>query len=173
MKKKIIKNLILDVDGVFTDGQFHYTTEGKTAKIFGPDDNDGLALIRPYLNIVAVTGDKKGFEITKKRIDDMKIPLFQVSTFERIHWIKSQGYNLSETVYMGDGIFDAMVFDKVGYSIAPANAFPAIKKYADHVTKLSGGHGAVAEACLHLLEKFFKKVDMLNLKIQEGEWGNK
>ncbi len=172
--KKNIKNFILDVDGVFTDGQFHYTLEGKSAKIFGPDDHDALLLVKPFLNIIAVTGDKKGFPITQKRIEqDMKLPLFQVSTFERIDWIRSQ-FKLEETVYMGDGIFDAMVFDKVGYSIAPANAFPAIKEYANYVTKTSGGHGAVAEACLHIMEKFFKKLDLLNLKVEKGgEWGGK
>ena len=169
-----IKNLVLDVDGVFTDGQFHYTAEGKSAKIFGPDDHDALLLLKPYLNIVAVTGDKKGFPITMKRIgDDMKMPLFQVSTFDRVAWIKER-YNPAETIYMGDGIFDAMVFDTVGYAIAPANAFSEIKKYADFVTKSSGGHGAVAEACWHIMKKFFTPLDILNLKVEKGgEWAGK
>lgn len=159
-----MKNFIIDVDGVFTDGQFHYTTEGKVAKIFGPDDNDALSLIKPFINIVVVSGDKRGFAITKKRIEeDMKLPLFQVSTSERIDWIKKR-YNPKETIYMGDGVFDAMVFSKVGYSIAPTNAFEAIKKHADFVTKSAGGSGAVAEACFHIMKKFFKPLDILNLK---------
>lgn len=169
-----MKNFVIDVDGVFTDGQFHYTVEGKVAKIFGPDDNDALLLIKPYMNIVVVTGDKKGFPITKKRIeDDMKLPLYQVSTFERAEWIATK-FNPKETIYMGDGVFDAMVFKTVGYAIAPLNAFEQIKEHADYVTKAKGGSGAVAEACFHIMEKFFKPLDILHLKLENGgEWQGK
>ena len=67
------KVFILDVDGVMTNGQFLYSKEGKEMKVFGPDDNDALCLLKPYLEIRFVTGDKKGFKISKKRInDDMK-----------------------------------------------------------------------------------------------------
>lgn len=173
MKKHNLKNLILDMDGVFTDGQFHYTVDGKVAKIFGADDGDALHLVKPFLNVVIITGDKRGFAITKKRIvDDMKLPLHQVSTFERISWIK-ENFKPEETIYMGDGIFDAMVFNEVGYSIAPANAFFKIKEHADYVTQASGGRGAVAEAVWHLMEKFFTPLDELKLKIDGGEWGKK
>ena len=168
------KNLILDVDGVFTDGQFHYTAEGKSSKIFGPDDHDAILLVKPYLNVVAVTGDKKGFAITQKRIEhDMKLPLHIVSTFERAQWIK-ENFNPEETIYMGDGIFDPMVFNEVAYGIAPANAFFKTKEHADFVTSSEGGRGAVAEACWHIMEKFFKPLDPLDLKLDEGgEWGKK
>jgi 3-deoxy-D-manno-octulosonate 8-phosphate phosphatase (KDO 8-P phosphatase) len=56
--------LIMDVDGVLTTGQFFYTAKGKAMKVFGPDDNDGLSLLKPYIEIRFVTGDKKGFEIS-------------------------------------------------------------------------------------------------------------
>jgi 3-deoxy-D-manno-octulosonate 8-phosphate phosphatase (KDO 8-P phosphatase) len=168
-----MKNFIIDVDGVLTDGQFHYTTEGKVAKIFGPDDADGLLLIKPFINVIAVTGDKRGFPITQKRVEeDMKLPLFQVSTFERVAWIEER-YPLEECIYMGDGIFDAMVFDKVGYAIAPANVFEKTKPYADYVTNSVGGSGAVAEACFHIMEKFFTPLDPLNLRIEGGVWVEK
>lgn len=155
-KKKIKpKYLILDVDGVFTDGKFHYTTEGKVMKKFGPDDNDGLALLKDRLYVHAVSGDKRGFGITKKRIaDDMKLPLDLVSTFERLEWI-SERFNPEETIYMGDGILDPLVFKGVAYGIAPANSFYETKKMADFVTKSKGSEGAVAEACIHILKEFF------------------
>src|SRR3989338_9996971 len=112
------KHFILDVDGVLTDGRFYYTTEGKAMKAFGPDDHDGLLLLKPYMNICFVTGDRKGFDITKKRIaDDMKFPLELVSTIGRVEWMKEKGFEPKESIYMGDGIFDAMVFDKIGYGI--------------------------------------------------------
>ena len=153
------KVFILDTDGVITTGQFFYTAEGKAMKIFGPDDNDALSLLKPYLETRFVTGDKKGYPISKKRIsDDMKFQLDLVSTIHRVEWIKER-YNLAEVIYMGDGIFDHYVMQRVGYSIAPANADKLTASQANYVTKRSGGDRAVAEACLHILEKFFEPYD--------------
>lgn len=169
-----IKNFILDVDGVLTDGKFYYTAEGKAMKAFGPDDHDALLLLKPHLNICIVTGDRKGFEISKKRIaDDMKFRLELVSTFERVKWMRDNEFDPKESIYMGDGIFDALVFNEVAYSIAPANAFYMTKDKADFVTRASGGDSAVAEACVHVLEKFFTPFDHLHINLERGsgEWG--
>ncbi len=168
-----LKHFILDVDGVFTDGKFYYTAEGKVMKLFGPDDHDALLLIKKHLNILMVTGDKKGFEISKKRVEtDMHFPLHMVSTHERVEWIR-QRFDPQEVVYMGDGIFDAKVFSEVGYCIAPANAFFKTKELANFVTEKEGGAGAVAEACWHLAEKFFTPLDLSGMKLNagQGEWG--
>ncbi len=171
---KTPKVFILDVDGVMTTGQFLYTETGKVMKVFGPDDNDGLSLLQPYLPIRFVTGDKKGFNISHKRIvDDMKYPLDLVSTIKRVKWIADR-YDLDEVIYMGDGIFDHYVFAKVGYSIAPANSDYIAKEKANYITKRSGGDRAVAEACLHILETFFEPYDpglLPNSQIKvSGEW---
>jgi len=165
---------ILDVDGVMTTGHFLYSSEGKTMKVFGPDDNDGLSLLKERIEIRFVTGDKKGFPISKKRIiDDMNFPLDLVSTIRRIDWIKER-YLLDEVIYMGDGIFDHYVMREVGYAIAPANADKYAKQHAHFVTERSGGDRAVAEACLHILEKFFAAFDptaLPNAQIKlSGEW---
>ena len=74
---------------------------------------------------------------------------------------------------MGDGIHDAKIFDYVCYSIAPNNAFYIAKNKADYVTNAKSGEGAVAEACLHILEKFFDEkfdVHSLNLEKGSGAW---
>jgi len=65
-KKIVPKNFIIDVDGVMTDGQFHYSVDGKVMKVFGPEDSDALSLIKDYFVIHFVTGDKRGFEISKE-----------------------------------------------------------------------------------------------------------
>jgi 3-deoxy-D-manno-octulosonate 8-phosphate phosphatase (KDO 8-P phosphatase) len=150
-----IKNLILDVDGVLTTGQFLYTKNGKYAKIFGPHDNDGIKLINKYLKVYAVSADKRGFSITKRRVEvDMKIPLTLVGEEDRLKWIK-KNFDLKKSIYMGDGIHDIRIFKEVAYGIAPANAFYLVKKSADFVTISNSGEGAVCEACLHILKKFF------------------
>jgi 3-deoxy-D-manno-octulosonate 8-phosphate phosphatase (KDO 8-P phosphatase) len=153
MNKKI-ENLILDVDGVLTTGQFLYIKTGKYAKVFGPHDSDGIKMISKHIKVLAVTADRRGFAITKKRVrNDMKLPLSFVKEEERLEWMKNN-FDLSKTVYMGDGIFDAFIFKYVKYSIAPNNAFYLAKEKADFVTRHNAGEGAVAEACMHLLDKF-------------------
>ncbi len=150
---------ILDVDGVMTTGHFLYSVDGKVMKIFGPDDNDGLSLLKANIEIRFVTGDKKGFLISKKRIvDDMDFPLDIVSTIRRIDWIKER-YPLDKVIYMGDGIFDHYVMREVGYAISPSNGDKLAKQHADFITERSGGDRAVAEACLHIMEKFFTPFD--------------
>jgi 3-deoxy-D-manno-octulosonate 8-phosphate phosphatase (KDO 8-P phosphatase) len=172
--KKIPTILILDVDGVMTTGQFLYTAEGKAMKVFGADDNDGLSLLKAHLKIRFVTGDKKGFAISKKRIvDDMGFDLDLVSTIRRVEWI-AERYKLDEVIYMGDGIFDHYVMTKVSYSIAPSNADKNAKAYASFVTERSGGNRAVAEASLHILENFFTPYNPNLLPSNQlklsGEW---
>lgn len=158
-----------------TDGKFYYSAEGKTMKAFGPDDHDALSLLKPHLEIIFVTGDHSGYEISSARIiKDMHMQLELVSTIKRIDWIRER-WSPQEVAYIGDGIFDHYVFKEVGYSIATANADPFAKQSANYITTRSGGDRAVAEASLHLLEKFFNAYDrsMLpdaNLKLS-GRWG--
>ena len=170
------KNFILDVDGVFTDGKFYYSSEGKMFKVFGDADSDALTLIKNYVHVEMVTGDKRGFPISQKRIqDDMGYKLNLVSTFERVEWIESR-FNLTETIYMGDGLFDTLVFDKIGFGISPSNAFFNTKKNANYVTNSKGGEGAVAEACVYIIENIlnldFNKIIREPIK-ESGIWKKK
>jgi 3-deoxy-D-manno-octulosonate 8-phosphate phosphatase (KDO 8-P phosphatase) len=163
MTKLQPSTFIIDVDGVLTDGGFYYSADGKIMKKFGADDNDALSLLRPYLEIIFVTGDKRGFPISKKRVvDDMHYPLEMVSTIKRIDWI-AERYKSDKVIYMGDGIFDHYVMKNVGYSISVADADENAKKYANYVTTRTGGKRALAEASLHILEKFFTPYDETKL----------
>jgi 3-deoxy-D-manno-octulosonate 8-phosphate phosphatase (KDO 8-P phosphatase) len=171
---KPFRAFILDVDGVLTTGHFFYSADGKVMKIFGPDDHDALSLLSGYVEIRFVTGDRKGFAITRKRVvEDMKYPLDLVSTIRRVEWIEER-YPLENVIYMGDGIFDPYVMKKVGYAIATADADPLARKAAHFVTERKGGDRAVAEACLHILEKFFTPYDPDKLPGDQlkisGEW---
>jgi 3-deoxy-D-manno-octulosonate 8-phosphate phosphatase (KDO 8-P phosphatase) len=157
------KVFIIDVDGILTDGGFYYSSEGKIMKKFGADDNDALSLLKPYIDIIFVTGDKRGFQISSKRIvSDMHMQLELVSTIKRIEWIKEK-YNPKQVIYMGDGIFDHYVMKEVGYSISVSDGDENTQKYANYVTSRHGGNRAVAEACLHILKVFFVPYDEAKL----------
>ena len=167
------KLFILDVDGVMTDGKFYYTAEGKIMKIFGADDSDALGLLKKHLEIRFITGDKKGFSISKKRIvDDMGYKLDLVSTINRLEWLKGIA-PLDKIIFMGDGIFDHYALKEVGYAIVPSNGDKNAKSFANFVTERDGGDRAVAEACLHILNEFFEGYDLKkNLSPNDisGEW---
>ena len=76
-RKKIVPiNFLIDLDGVFTDGKFHYSEKGKILKVFGADDHDAINILKNYMYIHIITADVKGFEISRKRIsEDMNLPL--------------------------------------------------------------------------------------------------
>lgn len=141
-----IKSVVIsDVDGCLTDGRYIYTADGKVAKVFGPHDNDGVKLLKANdIDVVFISADKRGFPITKKRIEDMKCPIFNVSEAERVDWvrdyIKENNYQFS--VFFGDGINDVPVKDVVTYFVCPANARIEAKFAAVHVTESIGGQGA-------------------------------
>ena len=154
------KHLILDVDGVFTDGKIYQSTEGKVFKVFGPDDHDAINLIKKKLQVTVVSADNRGFEITKTRIEkDMGLDLHLVGSRDRVQWISTR-FDLSDCVYMGDGFYDPLVFRVVNYSIAPANASIRVQREANYITNSRGSEGAVAEACVHLLDQFFGGFDL-------------
>ncbi len=151
------KCFILDVDGVVTSGQFLYSENGKKYKIFGPDDADALNILKSYLQIQFITADKRGFDISKKRIvDDMGYNLELVGARHRIKWLSSK-WDLNDVIYMADGIWDGLIFNKVKLGIAPQNAFYKTKEMAHFVTKHKSGDRAVAEAVIYILENYFDK----------------
>ena len=152
-----MKYFILDVDGVMTTGQFLYDSSGKSHKIFGPDDSDGLKMIRNHLNIHFVSADERGFGISKMRInDDMGYKIDLVPSNERTKWIE-ENYSLSETIYMGDGIHDAKLIKECMYGIVPQNGRQEAKEVADFVTPSNSGEGAVLDACLKIKDIYFSK----------------
>lgn len=148
--------LILDVDGVMTTGQFLYSENGKEYKVFGPHDNDGIKLIQDKIKVIFISADKRGFAITKKRIvEDMNQELFMVSEGDRLEFIKTN-YGLENVIYIGDGYHDATILKQCCYGIAPQNARIEAKNAANYITPSKSGEGAVLDACLHIIEKFFQ-----------------
>lgn len=148
-------HLILDLDGVLTDGKFIYSKSGKTYKAFSVDDHDGIKLVQNFLDVHVISADSRGFEISKRRVvKDMNLSLTLVSIEDRLDWIR-RNFGLDNAIYMGDGIFDKAIFQEVYYAIAPSSALKEVRRAADFVTTAKGGERSVAEACLHIAKKFF------------------
>jgi 3-deoxy-D-manno-octulosonate 8-phosphate phosphatase (KDO 8-P phosphatase) len=156
-----IKNVVTDVDGVLTDGKFLYNNIGKVMKRFGPHDSDGFKILKSLgLNIQAISADKRGFSITKKRLTDMGVELTLVSEVGRLDWIRSR-YKLDETMFIGDGYFDIDALQQCAIGVAPQNAPDLIRESANAVTSSRGSEGVIFELALKFLE------DRNKLKLNE------
>jgi 3-deoxy-D-manno-octulosonate 8-phosphate phosphatase (KDO 8-P phosphatase) len=147
------KRFILDVDGVLNDGMLYWGVNGKPFKAFGNYDHDGLKLLRKHIEIEFVSADENGFGITHNRIvEHMKFPLTLVKEKDRLDFVLAKG-DPSETIFMGDGPYDAKIMPHVGLSFAPAQAWRTAVNAATYVTKRDGGRGAVMDACVIIMDK--------------------
>lgn len=140
---------VLDCDGTLTDGKMYYTKEGKTMKAFGCDDFDALRALSKKVEICFITADKKGFDIVKKRAEEMEIQLHLVSNKpkERWDWIV-QNFIGKTILFMGDGINDWYCLEKADMSFTVKDALDHILEAAQYVINRRGGDRAVAQACL-------------------------
>lgn len=166
--EKSITSVLFDVDGVFTDGSFYYSLDGKVFKKFGPEDGDGVKFLKSTgIKVAAISADHRGFKITNARMSDMGIPLELVSEADRYTYIKNN-FDFSSLAFVADGIFDAKALYSARCGIAPYNASKSAKRAADYVTNASGGSGAVAEAAFFIGRKFFPS-EFVNF-IRENEF---
>ncbi len=154
-KLKGIKLLILDVDGVMTDGRIIMDNDGREMKNFDVRDGHGVKIIQRYgVKVALLTGRES--EVVQHRARDLDIDdvyqgaLNKKDVFEKI-LLK---YNLPATAvaFLGDDIVDIPVLRRVGFSAAVADALDAVKESVDYITKRRGGHGAVREICELILQ---------------------
>jgi 3-deoxy-D-manno-octulosonate 8-phosphate phosphatase (KDO 8-P phosphatase) len=147
-KAKQIKMLIMDVDGVLTDGKIIIDTHGNELKIFNVYDGAGIDMAHKaglltaiisgrYCNAVVYRAKELHINEVYQSVGD-KIDVFH-SLLDKYMLVTSQ------VAYIGDDIFDIPLLEQVGLSIAPCNAIPEVKDIVDYVTKNSGGNGAVRE----------------------------
>lgn len=148
------KIVISDVDGCLTDGKFVYTADGKVAKIYGAHDNDGVKKLKKLgYDVVFISADKRGFPITKKRIEDMKCEITQVSEEERLEWVKNKIADYEWSAFFGDGISDIPAGTQVDLFGCPANARKEVKEVASFTTESKGGEGAFLDFALEIINR--------------------
>lgn len=154
-KLKKIKILILDVDGVMTDGRIIMDDSGREIKQFDVRDGHGLKIIQRYgIKVILLTGRQS--EVVKRRARDLGIKEIHQKVFNKKEVLKKilkkNKLTTEEVAYIGDDIIDIPVLKAVGFSAAVADALEVVKKIVDYVTKNSGGRGAVREICELLLQ---------------------
>jgi 3-deoxy-D-manno-octulosonate 8-phosphate phosphatase (KDO 8-P phosphatase) len=152
---RAIKLLILDVDGVMTDGRVILDNEGNEFKAFNVRDGHGIKmLIREGFKIAIVTGRQS--KVVERRALELGITdVFQkcLRKLETYDLLKNK-YSLTdkEIAYIGDDIVDLPLLARVGLSVSVADAVAEVRDRALIITKNPGGRGAVREICELLLE---------------------
>ena len=151
---KPFKILITDVDGILTDGKIYYSSKGKILKKFGPHDSDGIKFFKQFgVKVAAVTADKRGFDISKRRMDDMNIPLFHVPESNRVEGVLKVADGCP-FAFIGDGYHDIKVFNSAEIGYTTLNSLDIVRNAADVVLKTNGSEGALMLAFEHYLSLF-------------------
>jgi 3-deoxy-D-manno-octulosonate 8-phosphate phosphatase (KDO 8-P phosphatase) len=150
-----VKLLLMDCDGVLTDGRLYYSDKGETLKVFNVKDGQGIVMWHRAgfksgiisgrnSKIVSVRAAELGMHYVKVGSQD------KVKDFEEI--FESAGIKPEEVAYIGDDLPDITLLKKVGLSIAVSDSVREVIDEADYVTKQNGGLGAVREVTDLLLK---------------------
>ena len=162
-KAKKVELLILDVDGVLTDGGIILDENGAESKRFFAQDGHGLMLLR-NLNIELAIISGRYSKAVEHRAKDLNFTEIIQGSRDKLRDFKerfSQKYNLEQVCFVGDDIVDIQLMEKVGLSITVPNAnYNKLTDYSDWVTPRPGGFGAVRDACdLIVLANNDKKIN--------------
>lgn len=154
-KAKAIRLLVLDVDGVMTDGRVVFADSGEELKAFDVKDGHGIKmLMRSGVGVALLTGRES--RVVLHRAKDLGIDMVyqgakdKLPVFERI--LSEKGFIGEEVCYVGDDIVDLPVMRRCGLSISVADAHEELKGSVDYVTLMPGGRGAVREVCELILK---------------------
>jgi 3-deoxy-D-manno-octulosonate 8-phosphate phosphatase (KDO 8-P phosphatase) len=161
-KLKNIKLLILDVDGVLTDGSIIYNDNNSETKVFNVKDGLGIRLLMEAgIELCIATGRRS--DALHHRCKNLGI----VHIFDNVKdkaaildlILNQVGVSATEAAFIGDDLPDLALMKHIGLSIAVADAHETVREHADMVTAANGGSGAVREVCEAILKA-------------QGTWGN-
>jgi 3-deoxy-D-manno-octulosonate 8-phosphate phosphatase (KDO 8-P phosphatase) len=146
-----VRLLLLDVDGVLTDGRLYYGPEGELMKAFDVKDGHGIVLVRSHVALGVISG-RPG--LARARLEELRFQHLVFSQRDKLQGyaqLAPLGFADEEVAYMGDDVNDLGLLAKVGLSACPADAHPRVREAVHLVAKAPGGRGAVRELCDLLL----------------------
>ena len=150
-----VRLLILDVDGVLTDGGLQFDNRGEEYKTFNSLDGHGIRmLLDSDIEVAVITGRES--KIVSQRMQDLGVKhIYQgcrnkLTAFEEL--LQVTGIQPGLAAYAGDDLPDLPILQRVGFAIAVNNAHAFVKQHCDWVTTLPGGKGAVREITDLILE---------------------
>ncbi len=143
-----IRLVLLDVDGVLTDGRLYYGPEGEALKAFDVKDGHGIVLARDHVDFGVISG--RPGKASEARLRELRFKHLVFGERDKLAGyarFASLGIPDDEVAYMGDDVNDLPLLRKVGLSACPADARSEVKEAVHFVARSPGGRGAVRELC--------------------------
>jgi 3-deoxy-D-manno-octulosonate 8-phosphate phosphatase (KDO 8-P phosphatase) len=149
-RARAIKLVLMDCDGVLTDGRLELLENGDEQKTFHARDGQGISLLhRAGLKTGIISG--RTSSATERRARDLQMHYVRQYAKDKVAALDEilglAGVSGDETAYLGDDVGDIPVMKRVRLAAAVADAVPETKAAAHYITQLRGGHGAVREVC--------------------------
>ncbi|MFG6687638.1 cytidylyltransferase domain-containing protein [Mariniflexile sp. HNIBRBA6329] len=156
-----ITYLVLDVDGVFTDGGIYYNADGEMAKRFDMRDGMGLEILRQHgVEVMVLTSENS--ELVAQRMKKLQIQDTFLGVKDKYLFLKNvleaRNSDFQAVAYVGDDVNDLANICASAWSFAPANAMAIVQQHADIVLKNPSGAGAIREVC-ELILKYNKRYE--------------
>ena len=171
LRSRNIKLIVLDVDGVLTNGQIIFGHDGELMKAFHAQDGLGITLAHKVgIRTAIITGRES--QMVELRSQELKIgDVYQgaMSKTEALGALMDKyQLTLEEIAYIGDDLNDLPVLLRVGFACAVANAASEVKEHAHFITQEMGGNGAVREVIEFILKAQGKWEQILTEYLQGG-----
>ena len=145
-----IRMLVLDVDGVLTDGRLYFDNQGNEMKAFCTRDGLGMRVLQSHGTVLAFITGRQSDIVTHRAAQLGVEHVYQgrndkLNAFNEL--LSDTGMDEQQICYAGDDWIDIPVLDRVGLAVTVADADPVVKNRVHWVTACRGGHGAVREIC--------------------------
>lgn len=149
-RAKKVKLLLLDVDGVLSDGTLLYIDNSMESKAFHTQDGFGLRLLHEAGIETGIITARKSAVVERRGTELKMAHLYQnaknkITAFEEI--LSKTGLKTEEVAYMGDDWLDLRLLARVGLAVSPANGVAEVQNMAHFITQKRGGNGAVRDLC--------------------------
>ncbi len=143
-----IRLVLLDVDGVLTDGRLYYGPDGEALKAFDVKDGHGIVLAREHVDFGVISG--RPGKASQRRLEELRFKHLVFGERDKLEGyarLAHLGLADEEVAYMGDDVNDVPLLERVGLAACPSDARPEAKAVAHFVARAPGGRGAVRELC--------------------------
>lgn len=152
---KNIRLLILDVDGVMTDGRIIFDSNGVESKFFNVKDGHGIKMVqRAGIEVGIISGRQS--QVVTNRAAELGINFVYQKSLDKLtpyrEILVKTGLDDSQVAFMGDDVIDIPIMRRVGFAAAPADAVSDVLPHVHYIARNRGGWGAVREVCDLLLK---------------------
>ena len=147
---KKIKLLILDVDGVMTDGRIIFDSNGIESKFFNVKDGHGIKMLQRSGVEIGIISGRESQVVANRAAELGIVQVYQKSLDKLVPYrqmLEATGLVDEQVAFMGDDVIDIPLLRRVGFAAAPADAVTQVLPLAHFVAKNRGGFGAVRELC--------------------------